>query len=399
MDFIQRDRGHVRRGSDKTLGTRAEAFRRWCDRHTLRIGDLYSLTPEGIIVVLGQYLTDVAKGDNFHQRADLQDGTIHGYLQAAVRYLQVYCPDLAIPLYSAAGGSSKSDSLHPYLAAILSDRRTWRQPKEKKQPISSEMITAMEVMAAEYIQHGKYGNFGRYPVLWDLACLACYTGSRIGEYGVSRTQPGAAFPTIPHSSEIPEAWRGRPIAFIPEDFEFYDKHMAFVPWSVAHQYPSRITFLIVRFRFDKSPKNFEKRKFKRVPGNFCIIRASWSILDRYFSANNRLQDEPIGFFTAENGRRLNVSSSHVKKFLQEACIRAHPNAQHYLRRHIGQLVSHSFRVTAAVALSNAQVSIDDITYRLRWNSDAVQCYLRDSARAINKLSFKAMQGAYMPMHA
>jgi hypothetical protein len=101
------------------------------------------------------------------------------------------------------------------------------------------------------------------------------------------------------------------------------------------------------------------------------------------------------FFTAENGRRTNVSSSHVKIFLQQVCIRAHPEPNHYLRIHIDQLVSHSYRVTAAVALSNAGVSIDDITFRLRWNSDAVQRYLRDGTRAINELSFKAMKGAYM----
>jgi hypothetical protein len=51
----------------------------------------------------------------------------------------------------------------------------------------------------------------------------------------------------------------------------------------------------------------------------------------------------------------------AKKFLTDVCEKAHPNPKHYLRRHIDQWVSHSFRVTAAVALANATVHIDDIS--------------------------------------
>ena len=53
-----------------------------------------------------------------------------------------------------------------------------------------------------------------------------------------------------------------------------------------------------------------------------------------------------------------------------------------------------FRVTAAVALHNAGVPIDVITVRLRWNSDAVKVYLRDSEHLARTLSFKAMHGAF-----
>ena len=345
--------------------------------------------------MLGQYIKEVAQGSNLHQRDDLHDSTICAYLTAAAKYLTVLCPSLTIPLYESPGGTTKAGALHPYLASILSDRRNWKQPKEKKQPISSEMLDLMEDWADSATRKGKYGKFGRVPALWDLTCLACYTGSRLGEYGVSRREKGSLFPTLPDSHDVPSAWRGRPIAFIPEDFEFYNRKMVFIDWSKAWKHPKKAKILVVRFRYDKSPNNFEKRTFKRVKGQFCPVRAAWSILDRYYSNTNRLPDEPIGFFTADNGRRTNVGSAHVKKFLTEACEKAHPNPKHYLRRHIDQLVSHSFRVTAAVSLANANVHIDDISFRLRWNSDAVKRYLRDGARAINELSFKAMQGAYM----
>jgi hypothetical protein len=337
----------------------------------------------------------VAQGYNLKHRTDLQDSTLCEYLQAATRYLSVVCPHVTVPLYSAAGGVTKADKLHPFLATILHDRRIWQQPRAKTQPLSREMLDTMAAMASEYKHSGKYGKFGRIPVLWDLTCLACYTGSRLGEYGVSRRERGSLFPTLPNSTEVPTDWRGRPVAFIPEDFEFYDKKMVFLPWPHVGQHRELVKFLVIRFRYDKSPRNFEKRTFKRVRGHFCVVKAAWSLLDRYFTNTKRLPDEPLGFFTSDNGRRTNTSSAHIKKFLQQVCIQAHPDPNHYLRRHIEQLVSHSYRVTAAVALSNAGVSIDDITFRLRWNSDAVRRYLRDGARATTELSFKAMQGAYM----
>jgi hypothetical protein len=53
VDFVRRDRGHIRRGNDKSLDSRAQAFQRWCDSHSIRIGTLHTLAPEGIILVLG----------------------------------------------------------------------------------------------------------------------------------------------------------------------------------------------------------------------------------------------------------------------------------------------------------------------------------------------------------
>ena len=80
----------------------------------------------------------------------------------AARFLKVACPGLQGPLYSAAGGSTKSDKLHPYLANILSNRRNWQQPKEMKQPISREMLDTMEAKAQAYTASGTYKNSADY---------------------------------------------------------------------------------------------------------------------------------------------------------------------------------------------------------------------------------------------
>ena len=326
----------------------------------------------------------------------MTDSTLCNYLQAAVAWLQQLCPGRVIPLYSTSG-SGKADRLHPYLADILASRRLWKKPRELKEPLSSEMLHTMARMADTYRHSGKYGNYGRDPVLWDFACLACYTGSRVGEYGYSRRPKGMpldGFIPIPDNADVPPEWRGKPMAFIADDFIFYDRRHRRMPHRTVLRSPHKVAFVRIRFRYDKSPVNFAFRTFARVHSFFCIVTACISIIERHSNDPRRRANEPLGYFLGENGRRYAIGSHHIKAYLAAACEIAHPNATHHLREHCDLLMSHSFRVTAAVILFNAGVPIDDIAYRLRWHSDSVKKYLRDCARTIHDLSLRAMEGAY-----
>lgn len=48
--------------------------------------------------------------------------------------------------------------------------------------------------------------------------------------------------------------------------------------------------------------------------------------------------------------------------MRQAVVEAYPDPNHYLRLNIKRIDAHSNRVTAAVALSNAGMSIDDIAF-------------------------------------
>jgi hypothetical protein len=264
------------------------------------------------------------------------------------------------------------------------------------------MLDVMADMADSYRANGKYGNYGRDPVFWDFCCLASYTGSRIGEYGISKLEKGTppdGFIAIPVNPDVPEEWRGRPQAFIAEDFTLYDAKMCRVSHSKARRHPDRVAYVIVRFRYDKSPQNFTTRTFTRVASHFCPVKAVLSILKRHHRDLDHRANEPLGYYRARNGRRYAIQGRAMKRYLREVCSRAHPDPNHYLRVNIDQLMSHSFRVTACVALSNAGVKEDEIAYRLRWNSDAVKKYLRDSRRHIHELTIMAMHGAYTSITA
>jgi hypothetical protein len=69
--------------------------------------------------------------------------------------------------------------------------------------------------------------------------------------------PGALFATVPHTTHAGE-WAGSPIAFIGNDFTFYDdKFVQLSQADVTQDSPWRVTqFVFIQFLFDKSPTNF-----------------------------------------------------------------------------------------------------------------------------------------------
>jgi hypothetical protein len=193
-------------------------------------------------------------------------------------------------------------------------------------------------------------------------------------------------------------WAGTPLAFIRADLSFYDQDMLRRSHSECLANDSLAIFLHIRFRYDKSKYNFTIRKYRRVSGSLiCIIKRSLDILRRAhllgipahfpIGAYHPLSSAP-GQFTLLNG-------DIVRDVMRFACRLAYPDPRHYMRLHCHLIMSHSNRVTAAVALYNAGVDIPVIAHRLRWSVDSVSFYLRDCFRAIGPLTLKAIEGAHL----
>ena len=77
---------------------------------------------------------------------------------------------------------------------------------------------------------------------------------------------------LPNSRDVPLEWRGKPIAFIAEDFELFDERLRQVERHDARRYPDRVLFVDVRFCYDKSKTNFIIKRFQRVRQPLCLVR-------------------------------------------------------------------------------------------------------------------------------
>jgi len=89
-----------------------------------------------------------------------------------------------------------------------------------------------------------------------------------------------------------------------------------------------------------------------------------------------------------------VKGPDMEYGIRDACVHAYPDPKHYLRVNIKRLMSHSIRIFACVALQASGLQLDEICYRLRWDSEAVKAYLRDCQCTVDAMTVSAFQGAY-----
>jgi hypothetical protein len=392
--FLAEDRGHIRAANDQSHDSRATHFAQWLFSFDgVHPGFLQALSQNEALAIMGLYLRALLDGDNIKHRTDLGEDTLMGYVRAAAQYLETQY-GIDVPIFLQSGQSRQRNHFHPYLADLIAQRRTWAKKRDKREALTGAMLDSMLELA---VLPSSGGVLGEAAAVYDWARFGLYTGSRLGEYGQSKPKGRAPLDwhaTIPHNTNVPQEWRGKPIAFLESDFEFFDLNWIQLSVDSVLQHPGSAEKIRVRFRYDKGKINFHFRTFKRIHGNhLCCVKAALSIIRRHRRLG-RSPDLPMGVFRDAQGNICTIRGKHMERNIQQACVYTYQDPEHYLRRRIKLLQSHSIRIFACVALLNAGVSIDDIAYRLRWNSDAIKQYLRDCHRIIDYLTQQSILGAF-----
>lgn len=305
---------------------------------------------------------------------------------------------MTFPLFEDPKDGERA-KLKSIVADILAQHQNWKPTKQKCEPYTFEMFKALNDLLHKAILADSTVFLQERWAIFDWTRLGVFTGSRLAEYGQSKPCAGELFATVSNATHAGE-WAGSPIAFIRDDFTFYDDHfvqlshtdvMRYVPYRVAH-------YIYVRFHFDNSPTKFSIRKFLRISGIFlCPVKATISILWRA-DMHGIPTDFPIGAFRKPSqlsGDFTFIKGKHVQHVMRDACVLGHSDPDHYMRKHIHLIQSHSNRVTAAVAMFNAGIPMETIANRLRWSVESVQHYLRECTTKIGFLSQRLFQGAMM----
>jgi hypothetical protein len=199
--------------------------------------------------------------------------------------------------------------------------------------------------------------------IFDWTRLGTFTGSRVSKYAQPSARKGT-FSRVPDSLDAGD-WKNTPIVFMFSDSTFLTKAGCIVPHNWLQQLRHSVRELHIRFRFDKIPRNFTIRKFRRsghyflcpILGGIPVI--SWAI------ALQVPPDEPIGVYrTSNKGTYTFLRSYDVITRMQAVCRLAHPDKDSFFYKNAALMVSHSNRVTAAGALQNAGLSINAIAFCL-----------------------------------
>jgi hypothetical protein len=151
--------------------------------------------------------------------------------------------------------------------------------------------------------------------------------------------------------------------------------------------------LQITFCHDKSGRNFAVRKFGRGKDWLCPIAAATRLLYRA-SLLGIPSNDPICAHRPLNSSTIRLLwDSDVTDTMRQIGIDTYPDPQHFLRVNINRIASHSNRVTAAVALSQSGMTVDDMAQRLRWKPESVAFYLCENAQDIGDYTRNAIAGA------
>jgi hypothetical protein len=288
----------------------------------------------------------------------------------------------------------KQVHLHPYLREIIAQRKAWSVPKPKKEPFTIDMFRSLS-RSLRSRSDGLDTFLHTESAVYDWTRLGIFTGSRVAEYAQTRLKKGIRYNIIPTSTSAGE-WAGKPLAFIRSDFTFYDPSHTLIEHSQLQRrhIQGQVQSVHIRFRFDKSPKNFSIRKFQSTEDSIlnpvaaalsCIHRADLLLVPLW---------EPIGVFGSVSRQFSFLRDYHVSKVMRQACIWAYPDPTHYMRLHIEQIVPHSNRITAAVSLKLGGATDEEIAFRLRWHISSVPTYLRECFQQVGTIVQTALVGAY-----
>ena len=383
---VRGERGDVRSRNDATVDSRAGFFTEWLAHLAINDESLRTLTSGQALPLLGAFIHAVAnEGFSSTGRLNLGANTIRGYLRAAKDWLAAHL-DLVVDI-SAADGSA---NLHPFLSDTLASRQTWTEPKEKREAFTSAMYDFMFHDILSWAAKDTSTLFDLTAAIFDWTRLGAFTGSRVSEYAQTTARKGT-FTKVLDSLDAGD-WRIAPIAFMDCDFTLYDAAGRRVPFGALARLGHLVSELHVRFRFDKSPRNFTIRKFRRSGHKYmCPILAAISIIV-WALALRVPKTAPIGVYrTSAKGSFTYLRSIDIRKRMKKVRLLAHPDPENYFHKHAKFMVSHSNRVTAAVALSNAGLSLNAIAFRPL----SVQHYLRECSIHIGQLTIDAVKGATM----
>ena len=168
-----------------------------------------------------------------------------GYAHAAALYRETQYKT-TVPLYIKRGGAQKQNTLRTFLSNLLADRHNWKKKRDKKEPLTGSILDAM----LELVTLDPQGILSAMSAVYDWCHFNLFTGSRLGEYGQSKPPKGAPndwFTTAPNSKDVLAEWRGKPLAFIEEDFTFYTSKKIALSMEAVLTDPARAAILRIRY--------------------------------------------------------------------------------------------------------------------------------------------------------
>lgn len=319
-------------------------------------------------------------------------GTLTNYFKGAILWFNTM---IGLPVTCLDPTTSK---LLPNIADHFNHQRKWERPRAKRNPYTQEMYECLHRRVLVACKLSPKAACGCIAAVFDWARLGIFTGSRGNEY-VQTTAKRHCFSKVPATSAA-GPFAGQAVAFIASDFTFYDMADHLVRHHTLPKNRKMAVAVHIRFRFDKSPRNFTVRKFARSSHPFlCPVDAAANIVCRalFFTLT---PSQPLGVCSFEPTKSwphhyTYLRSKDMIRVMRSVAVETYPDPLHYMRQDITSIDCHSNRVTAALALHLSGLSDEQIAFKLRWSPESVKHYIRDCNKHIGQATISVIRGHFL----
>jgi hypothetical protein len=369
--LLHADRGNPRARNDRTAQARASHFVNWCKRIGFSDITFEHSSQAATEQILAAYAQSVAEGMSIKSTVRPHIKTIQGYLRGAA------APALAarrddprfLPLSTAFNGKRM---YVPLLEKVFAIAKKWTpQSRPVRQPITVAILHSLVLSVPSH----RGAELGLAAAVRDAAILGTFTGSRVSEYAQSNVSARVSFDMIPVNAASGDQG-GKPRAFMLSDFKFYDsKHL-----QVSNEGTTKAAYVRILFRYTKGVRSFEERLFAAISASpFCPVAAAARVVRRW-STLQKVAHTPLFCFLRSPWDKAPtyLTDEHMKFALRRAAVTAYPQKNHLIHQHLAGISSHSLRVFACLCLKRIAWDDEKIAHQLRWNSDAVKYYTRQS---------------------
>ena len=107
--------------------------------------------------------------------------------------------------------SNGKPQIYKSLTYFLSMRANWARPKDQKEPLTYPVFVQLSKFSS--ISSLCQPFLSEEALVYDTACLGCFTGSHVFEYAQVHVPKGQCFNIIPHNPDAGD-WDGMPLVFI-----------------------------------------------------------------------------------------------------------------------------------------------------------------------------------------
>jgi hypothetical protein len=150
-----------------------------------------------------------------------------------------------------------------------------------------------------------------------------------------------------------------------------------------------IMSFMIRWAIQKNRRNGEECWFERnmVNVNLCLCEAIINMIERAHILGQP-DNLPLCVYRGRNGEMKYLTRNDLSEQVRIAAKEAHPELK---KQDLSYYSCHSFRVWAAVLLSEQGKNGDYIKIRLRWLSEAYRVYLRNTKKS-GKIHNETLEG-------